>query len=160
MIPCARTRIRQRIHIRRRLVWSDHVAIYAVPYGGRMGMSFIRVTAGAFSRHSFLPLENHVWSSLAVDQQNHGGRNRAAHSTGPRKCCSLRPKLWWLERFVFPKTDVQQWFRLNWCHEWCREKGRGKYTALCLHEYNQKRSQVRGPLRVSHVHTQSFCRTP
>ena len=33
MIPCARIRIRQRIRIRKRLFWLDHVAIYAVSYG-------------------------------------------------------------------------------------------------------------------------------
>ena len=31
MTPCVRTRIRQRIRIRKRLFWSDHVAIYVVP---------------------------------------------------------------------------------------------------------------------------------
>ena len=81
----------------------------------------------------FLPVEKHVWSSHAIDHQNDEGRNRAAHSSGQRKCCYRRPECWWLQHFSFPWTHVQQ----NTFH-WAAaindagEKG-GKSTAFYMH---------------------------
>ena len=95
-----------------------------------MGVSLISVTSWAFCHHSFLLAERHMWFSHTLDQQNHGGRSRAVHSTGPRKCCFVWPKFWWLQYFFFPWTDMKQWFQMKWSHEWCREKGREMHSPL------------------------------
>ena len=99
-----------------------------------MGVSLIYVTSCDFSRHYFWPVEKPVWSSHALDQQNHEGQKRAVHSTGPRKYCSLWPKFWWLGllHFFFPQTDAQQWFRRNWCHKWCTEKEGNAQPSVCI----------------------------
>ena len=39
-------------------------------------------------------------------------------------------------------------------------KREGKCTVLCVHKYNQKRTQFRMPLRANRVHAQSFCQMP
>ena len=65
---------------------------FTIQVNGWACPSLICVTSYASSHHSFLPVEKQVASSHALHQQIHEGQNRADHSTGPRKCCSLRPQ--------------------------------------------------------------------
>ena len=97
-----------------------------------MGVYLICVTPCAFSHHSFLLVEKHVWPShaLELDQQNPEGRNRIADRTGPRKCCCLQLKIWWLH-------STSSFLRREWpsamveCTALCVYKS-------CIYKYNQK----------------------
>ena len=129
-----------------------------MPYrtGQRMGVSLIRITSCACSRRSSLPMEKHVSSS------HHERQNRAAHSIGPKKkCCPLRPKFWWLQHFFMLQTDVQQWFRVNRCHDWCREKWREGNAQPCVYMNTTKNvGYSRMPWRANRVHTQRLSPDP
>ena len=76
MIPCARTRIWRRIRIRKRLFWSDHAAIYAVPYG----LTDERVSNLRHFLCFFSPFFPAGWKARVIQlctigQHNHEGRN-------------------------------------------------------------------------------------
>ena len=156
MIPCARTRIRQQLLIRKGLFWSDHVAIYAVPYGLTDGrISHLRYFF-AFFRHSFLPVEKHVWSSHALDQQNHEGRNWAASTALVRENVALcDQKSADYSNSSSVKQTSNNGFKGTGVMNDAGERGR-KSAAFRTDTYDQKRSQFRTPLRANRAHTQSF----
>ena len=71
-----------------------------------MGVSLICVTSCAFSCHSFLPMEKHVWSSHAKDQQNHKWEEAEQFLELVQENFALFTKV--LMTF-FPQTSFQQY---------------------------------------------------
>ena len=114
------------------------------------------VTSCAFSRHFLLPLEKRVWSSHAIDQQNHEGRNRAADRTGPRECCSLRTKVLMITAVLLPSnrrpTMVSKEL-VPWLMQGKRE--RNAQPSVCINTTKNVRHSV-----CHHVPIVCFCRTP
>ena len=140
----------------------DHVVIYAilcVLMDGHVSHLHHFFSSCGFS--SFLPFflvdGNACVVQPALDQQNYEGWNRAAQSTGRRKR-SLWPKFWWLQHFLFPQSDIQQWFWLNWCDDWCRKKVRKMQSSVYIN--TTKMYAIPCAVTCNYVCTQSFCWKP
>ena len=145
IIPCAWTWVQQQIRIWK--LYFHRTMQWSMPYctGERMAVSLLCVTYCAFSRHSFLQVEKHVWSSHTLDHQYHEGRNRAV--------------LMITALFSSHKQTSNNGFKWTSAMNDAGGKKGGKCTALWMHKCNQKCTQFHMPWRFNLVHTQSFCRT-